>query len=67
MDAAIGPARHHHGARSAGVQLSQGGFQGFLNARVPGLALPAAVGGTVVLKTEGDPPELLGGRAVGQG
>jgi len=66
VNAAVGSTSRHNGGGAIWVQLSQGPLQRFLDAGVPGLALPAAVGRAVVLQAEGDAPKPPCWRRVSQ-
>jgi len=54
MDPGIGAPSGNGPGGPLGIQRRQGCFQGFLDAGVAGLALPAAIGRPVVLQAEGD-------------
>ena len=62
MDAGVGATRRHRPHGAVRVEGSDGGLQGFLDAAVVGLALPAVEGGAVVLQCEGDPFQTFGFR-----
>ena len=55
MDAAVGATRGHRLGGPVRVKRSDGPFQGFLNAAVAGLTLPAVERGALVLQRKGDP------------
>ena len=55
MDAGVGAARGNGPDGPVRVEGLDGGLQGFLDAEMAGLPLPAVEGGPVVLQREGDP------------
>jgi hypothetical protein len=57
MDAAVGSAGSDDAPRAEGVEVEECLLQGLLNAPLSLLPLPAAVGGSVVLKTQSDAPD----------
>ena len=59
MHTGIGAPCSNGPGRSLGIQRRQGRFQGFLNAGIVRLALPATKGRPVVLQAEGDAAQGL--------